>query len=537
MIESREGPETCNSYNMSKLAERLWLRSGSADYINFYERVLENHLLSTINPKQPGFVYFTPMRSQHYRAYSTPQECFWCCVGSGLENHARYGRLIYALQRPAAQDSADSAAAGFASSAAETGNTVSNNAEAEATRLLVNLYIDSTFDCPEQGLRITQRAARIEDGVDYTVTFTLESTAEHVPDTPGGLRETTLFLRRPWWAEHYGVMEATCAVCTLDPARTNDIPEGYLPLRLRWNGVAEVVMRLRPRITVERMPDGSPWVSFMKGPKVMALASDSDDMDGEFADSGRMSHIATGPLRPLVSMPIINGNPVKACAQVSRPYVHGLTVAATDVSGRTMLFDMHAFSSMHGCRYSVYLPVADDGNVCALRAQLADIDARQAASEQTVVDTIACGQQQSEVDHRYSGDNDMMGADDALHWRCAMAGGGFQYAMRGRGLAHRLEIEVIADSRKGHGKNNGENMAYEVTFDGLPLQRSERHHIDGDPTATDVYLLPDVAKNAAKSEENTEEGKENNNADGTVIVRISSSVNDGAKITTLQLHK
>ena len=90
----------------------------------------------------------------------------------------------------------------------------------------------------------------------------------------------------------------------------------------------------------------------------MALASDSDDMDGEFADAGRMSHIATGPLRPLVSMPIINGNPVKACAQVSRPYVHGLTVAATDVSGRTMLFDMHEFSSMHGCRYSVYLPVA-----------------------------------------------------------------------------------------------------------------------------------------------------------------------------------
>ena len=532
MIESREGPETCNSYNMSKLAERLWLRSGSADYINFYERVLENHLLSTINPKQPGFVYFTPMRSQHYRAYSTPQECFWCCVGSGLENHARYGRLIYALQRPAAQDSADSAAAGFASSAAETGNTVSNNAEAEATRLLVNLYIDSTFDCPEQGLRITQRAARIEDGVDYTVTFTLESTAEHVPDTPGGLRETTLFLRRPWWAEHYGVMEATCAVCTLDPARTNDIPEGYLPLRLRWNGVAEVVMRLRPRITVERMPDGSPWVSFMKGPKVMALASDSDDMDGEFADAGRMSHIATGPLRPLISMPIINGNPVKACAQVSRPYVHGLTVAATDVSGRTMLFDMHEFSSMHGCRYSVYLPVADDGNVCALRAQLADIDARQAASEQTVVDTIACGQQQSEIDHRYSGDNDMMGADGTLHWRRALAGGEFQYAMRGRGQAHRLEIEVIADSAE----SDGENAAYEVTLDGLPLQRGEHRRIDGDPTAIDVYPLPDAIE-TAETAENIENTGENDNADDAAIVRISASAHDGAKITALRLHK
>ncbi len=524
MIESREGPETCNSYNMSKLAERLWLRSGSADYINFYERVLENHLLSTINPEQPGFVYFTPMRPQHYRAYSTPQECFWCCVGSGLENHARYGRLIYALQRPVEQDSADSRDAD------------SRESGMDDTRLLVNLYVDSVFDCPEQGLRITQRNARIEDGVDYTVTFTLESTAEHVPDTPGGLRETTLFLRRPWWSEHYGVMEATCAVCTLDPARTIDIPEGYLPLRLRWNGVAEVVMRVRPKVTVERVPDGSPWISFMKGPKVMALASDGDDMDGEFADAGRMSHIATGPLRPLVSMPIINGNPVKACAQVSRPYVYGLTVAATDVSGRTKLLDLHAFSSMHGCRYSVYLPVADDGNVCALRAQLADIDARQAANEQTVVDAIACGQQQSEVDHRYSGDNDMMGADGTLHWRRAMAGGGFQYAMRGREQAHRLEIEVIVDSREGNGENNGENMAYDVAFNGLPLQRIERRLIDGDPTATDVYLLQDAAAQDADAAESADVAG-NDNADGTGIVRISASAHDGAKITALRLHK
>ena len=255
-------------------------------------------------------------------------------------------------------------------------------------------------------------------------------------------------------------------------------------------------------------------------------------MDGEFADAGRMSHIATGPLRPLVSMPIINGNPVKACAQVSRPYVHGLTVAATDVSGRTMLFDMHAFSSMHGCRYSVYLPVADDGNVCALRAQLADIDARQAASEQTVVDTIACGQQQSEVDHRYSGDNDMMGADGTLHWRRALAGGEFQYAMRGRGQAHRLEIEVIADSAE----SDGENAAYEVTLDGLPLQRGEHRRIDGDPTAIDVYPLPDAIE-TAETAENIENTGENDNADDAAIVRISASAHDGAKITALRLHK
>ena len=31
----------------------------------------------------------------HYRVYSQPQTSFWCCVGSGMENHARYGEMIY----------------------------------------------------------------------------------------------------------------------------------------------------------------------------------------------------------------------------------------------------------------------------------------------------------------------------------------------------------------------------------------------------------------------------------------------------------
>lgn len=61
------------------------------------------------------------------------------------------------------------------------------------------------------------------------------------------------------------------------------------------------------------------------------------------------------------------------------------------------------------------------------------------------------------------------GADGSLHWRRALAGGEFQYAMRGRGQAHRLEIEVIADSAE----SDGESAAYEVTLDGLPLQRGE----------------------------------------------------------------
>ena len=99
-----------------------------------------------------------------------------------------------------------------------------------------------------------------------------------------------------------------------------------------------------------------------------------------------------------------------------------------------------------------------------------------------------------------------------------------------------MEIEVIVDSREGNGENNGENMAYDVAFNGLPLQRIERRLIDGDPTATDVYLLQDAAAQDADAAESADAAG-NDNADGTGIVRISASAHDGAKITALRLHK
>ena len=96
MIESREGPETCNTYNMLRLTEQLFAHEPSARYVDYYERALFNHILSTQHPEHGGFVYFTPIRPRHYRVYSQPSQTFWCCVGSGLENHTKYGRFIYA---------------------------------------------------------------------------------------------------------------------------------------------------------------------------------------------------------------------------------------------------------------------------------------------------------------------------------------------------------------------------------------------------------------------------------------------------------
>ena len=81
---------------MLKLTKELYATLPESYYIDYYEKALYNHILSTENHDKGGFVYFTPMRPGHYRVYSQPQTSFWCCVGSGMENHAKYGEMIYA---------------------------------------------------------------------------------------------------------------------------------------------------------------------------------------------------------------------------------------------------------------------------------------------------------------------------------------------------------------------------------------------------------------------------------------------------------
>ena len=94
-VEDREGPETCNTYNMLKLTEGLFRMHPEARYADYYERAMFNHILSSQHPEHGGFVYFTPVRPQHYRVYSAPNQAMWCCVGTGMENHVKYGKFIY----------------------------------------------------------------------------------------------------------------------------------------------------------------------------------------------------------------------------------------------------------------------------------------------------------------------------------------------------------------------------------------------------------------------------------------------------------
>lgn len=95
---SHMGPnttETCNTYNMLKLTRHLFCWDPRVAYADYYERALYNHILASQNPETGMMCYYVPLRSGSHKRYNTPTDSFWCCTGTGVENHSKYGDSIY----------------------------------------------------------------------------------------------------------------------------------------------------------------------------------------------------------------------------------------------------------------------------------------------------------------------------------------------------------------------------------------------------------------------------------------------------------
>jgi hypothetical protein len=87
--------ETCNTYNMLKLTRELYQLAPSAALFDFYERGLFNHILASQDPATGMMCYCVPLKPGAFKTYSTPDQSFWCCVGTGMEHHAKYPDSIY----------------------------------------------------------------------------------------------------------------------------------------------------------------------------------------------------------------------------------------------------------------------------------------------------------------------------------------------------------------------------------------------------------------------------------------------------------
>ena len=210
--------ETCNSYNMVKLAQHVFEWNQNSTPMDFAEKVTLNHIAANIGHEPGEYGYFLSLGSPHYKVFSTEFDSWWCCVGSGMENPERYTEISFATD----------------------GASVAVNqywaAELKDTRLGLDLELKSEFPL--------SKTAEIKLGLKKSKKFALD-------------------LRKPAWAKQMTVKVNGSAVSADADER------GYIAIDRAWKDGDKVEVEFEFPLYSEALPDGK-HVAFFYGPLLLA---------------------------------------------------------------------------------------------------------------------------------------------------------------------------------------------------------------------------------------------------------------------------
>lgn len=379
-IDDVEGPETCNSYNMLRLTEGLFDVHPSAEYMDYYERTLYNHILSTQHPQHGGYVYFTPTRPRHYRVYSSPNKGMWCCVGSGMENHSKHNQRIYTHHHDS---------------------------------LFVNLFVASELNWRDKGVKILQETAFPDE----------EKTQLKIT---GRTATFVMMIRRPGW-----VTDGFEILVNGKPVQYKVQSSSYVAINRKWKTGDRVEVKLPMKNSLVSLPNVPTYMAFMHGPIVMASKSGDDDLKGLVAGDGRWEHIASGERLPVDQAPVIVDNEPgkitdKLTAVEGKPLQY--TVPATSVINASGIV-LEPFFRIHDARYTMYWLTLNKGQYKAYLDSLAAVEKEKVELLNRTVDVVIPGEQQPEADHAMETNNSRTGNHLNQFWRDAVGDGYFSYSL------------------------------------------------------------------------------------------------------------
>lgn len=401
-IDNLEGPESCNSNNMLKLSENLFDEEHDARYADFYEATLWNHILSTQDPATGGYVYFTTLRPQGYRIYSQVNQGMWCCVGTGMENHGKYGHFIY------------------------------THSEDNAT-LYVNLFIPSVLQ--SEHFALTQ-----------TTDFPYTSSTKLTIDKAGTY---TLAVRHPaWTTADFDVRVNGASVDTNTQAGT----ASYVNISRTWNEGDVVEISLPMALRYETCPDLPDYIAFKYGPILLAAATTAmseaesattglsyEALQNEYAGEGRMDHSPGARARALSlsSSPLLIGERDKVLERITQTGPLQFTLNVDKGNWNTL--SLVPFYTIHHARYCCYF--YQQSEEVFANSDMGRADAEAALLEARTIDHVATGEQQSEAGHkgRYSSDSGK-GSYNGEYYRDAKVGGWFEYTLETAGETDRLRL-------------------------------------------------------------------------------------------------
>ena len=223
--------ETCCAYNLAKLTKDLnCFNPDDASYMDYYERVLYNQIVGSVNPRQyqTTYQYAVGLDASKPWGNETPQAT--CCGGTGVENHVKYQESAYFVND----------------------NTI-----------WVALYMPTTANWVQKGIVVKQECQWPAE--KSVITFSkLKSHTSNLKSQTFSMR-----LRVPYWAtEGFDIkLNGKSIAKTYKPSSYVEIPVR------RWTkkDIVEVVMPFTRHLDFGPDKYEGMWVgAFMRGPLVMA---------------------------------------------------------------------------------------------------------------------------------------------------------------------------------------------------------------------------------------------------------------------------
>ena len=411
--------ETCNTYNMLKLTRELFALEPDAQKMDFYERALYNDILASQDPDTDMFTYFIALKPGHFKVYSTPENSFWCCVGTGMENHSKYGDTIYFR-------TADS--------------------------LFVNLFIASELNWTEKGIAVRQETKFPES--DTTVlNFKVEKPVSFA-----------LKIRHPAWA-----VDGLKISVNGRTQKIQSTPGSYATLEREWRNGDTVKIQLPMELRTEFLPNTTNEVALLYGPIVLAGELGTNSMPKPFAGTQTQFDRQPDPAAPVFV------TPAASLLKHVKPLSGQPLTFRTSSIGQPQDVTLIPLYQLHRERYSVYWKLVSEADWKAQAASLAAAEAQRMADEARVVDVVHPGEQQSETDHKFQGENTQTGDAYGFKWR--QAGGWFSYDLKVLpGQSQQLVVSL-------RGGKNGLSD-FDVLVDGKILAAQPGNDADA------VFLLP-----------------------------------------------
>ena len=230
--------ETCCAYNLAKLTKDLnCFNPDDAGYMDYYERVLYNQIIGSVNPRQyqTCYQYAVGLDASKPWGNETPQST--CCGGTGAENHVKYQEAAYFVSSP--------------------------NTYRPSPTIWIALYMPTTAHWRQQGVTIRQECQWPAERSVIRIEKSL--TSHHSPLTT----KFSMKLRVPYWAtEGFDVkLNGKSIARHYQPSSYVEIPAR----QWKESDVVEVVMPFTRHLDFGPDKSDGQWVgAFMRGPLVMA---------------------------------------------------------------------------------------------------------------------------------------------------------------------------------------------------------------------------------------------------------------------------